>query len=433
MPGLGSILGGHGAVEQIFIWGIVNQLVGAALTPYSRELENLANSKTQAFPLSPAELAQLVLRNYLDETTAIEAAKRSGESPDDFRLRVKATGQPLAPQQLAEALRRGIIPEDSADPATPSFRGGIRQGDIQDKWAPVIKALSMAIPSPVDALQALLEGQVSDETARELFVKFGGDPTYFQMLFDTRGAAPTPNEAAVMANRGIIPWEGHGAGVVSFEQAFLEGPWRNKWEPSWRSMAEYHPPPRTVTAMVRDGSLTDELALKLLKQQGLSDELAAAYLASAKHEKVAAHRDLSVSIIETLYEQKAITRADAETMIGDLGYDAREVGFILAVNDLKRVQATINRALGTIHTQYVNHKVTRNVASTDIDQLGLAADARDELLSIWDIERSARVALLTPTQVKKAAGKGLIELAAAIDRLLVWGYSADDAAIFMQL
>ena len=75
-----------------------------------------------------------------------------------------------------------------------------------------------------------------------------------------------------MARRGIIPWDGEGAGVVSFRQAFLEGPWRNKWEPYFRSLADYIPPPRTVTAMVREGAMTDADALKWYRAAGLTQE-----------------------------------------------------------------------------------------------------------------------------------------------------------------
>jgi hypothetical protein len=55
-----------------------------------------------------------------------------------------------------------------------------------------------------------------------------------------------------MANRGIIPWSGSGPRSTSFEQAFLEGPWRNKWLGPFRKAAEYFPPPRTITAMYNE-------------------------------------------------------------------------------------------------------------------------------------------------------------------------------------
>lgn len=435
MAGIEALFTGGGAVEQIAVYGVLQQLLSGLLAPYSRELENLTNGLTQAVPLSPADLATLVIRNYRSLGNAIDGAKQNGISPDDFTDLVHATGNPPAPEALAEALRRGYITLDDSDPLGTSYQQGIRQGDLQDKWADVVRKLATQIPSAIDIIEALIKGQISPDDGRAQYETVGGAPEYFDLLLHTAGQGPTPNEAATMANRGIIPWEGNGPDETTFEQAFHESAYRNKWLDAWRKMAEYFPPPRTIVAMLREGSLTDEQGLALLKQQGLSDVLAGAYLASAKHQRVAAHHQLSLSIVEQLYVDKAISRSDAESFIGDLGYDAQETAFILSVNDLKRLQANINRALNTIHTSYINHKIDRATASNDIDALGIASDARDEYLSVWDIESTARVALLTPTQIRKAAKMDppLIDAQAAIDRLTVWGYSPSDAAIFMQL
>lgn len=433
MAGLGDLLGSGGAVEQIAIWGILNQLIGAALTPYMRLLENEVNSETQAFPLSPETLANLVLRGWLSYEQAVPEAKANGVSPDDFRRLVDVAGNPPGPGDLAEALRRGFIPEDSGDPAVPSFLGGIRQGNLRNEWADVIKRLAVQPPTPADILQALVEGQTDRATAEDLYRRLGGDPEYFDLLYNTRGGAPTPVQAADMANRGIIPWEGTGPEATSFEQAFREGTWRNKWLPAFRAAGAYLPPPRTVTAMVRAGSLTDQQAVKLFQQSGLSPELADAYLADAKHQRTAAHKQLTLGIIEELYAEEAITVPQTRAMIAALGYDDSEISFILSANDLKRAQQAIQRAISTIHGRYTNHKLDRAAASADLDQLGIAADMRDQLLGVWDTEREARVALLTPTQIRKAGQMGLLSADEALQRLVVWGYSRADAEIFVQL
>lgn len=433
MPGLADLLGKGSVVEQIVTWQIIGGLIAPALHPYQRLIESEVNSVTQADPLSPPELARLVVRGYLTLEQAIGEAKKNGMSPGDFGHIVDATGNPIGPGEAAEALRRGIIPEDSGDPHEVSFLAAIRQGDTQNKWAPVIKALATQIPSAAVIIEGIVTGQLTQEDGRQKFVQVGGDPTWFDTMFHIAGGSPSPVELGVAANRGIISWDGAGPDSTSFHQGFLESRQRNKWEPVFREIANYHPPARTITALVREGSLTDELAIKLWKQAGLSDELAGVYLASAKHQKLAAHHALSLSLIEQLYTDKLITSADAHKMMGDLGYSTDEVDFILAVNDLKRVQRSIDRAANTIHTQYVNHKIDRQTAANDLLALGLASDAKDELLSIWDTERGAKVALLTPTQVKKALRNGIVDEPTATARLVAWGYDAADIVIFFQI
>lgn len=430
-----SLLAANPELAQIFLYNIVGTLVGGLLAPFNQEMQNQTFGTWQNVPLSPGELARLVIRGHYGLEHATAEAKQSGMSPDDFHKLISGTGNPPSPGELAEALRRKLIPEDAAGDDAISFRGGIREGDLQNKWADIVKALSMAIPSPSDALQAVLEGQIPEDEGRALFEQFGGDPEFYQMLFNTRGQSPTPNELLTLANRRIIPWDGVGPDAVSYKQGFLEGPWRNKWEESFRALGEYLPPPRTVTAMVHEGVLTDALALELWQKQGLSEKLSAAYLASAKHAKNANHRHLSLSIIEQLYQEQAISRADATEMIGDLGYDAQDVQFILSVTDLKRLQASINRGITTVHTNYVNHHIDRARALGALDNLGIASAQRDDLLSTWTIERNARVAVLTPTQIKKAAMKDppLITPADALQRLVNFGYSQADAAIFLSL
>ena len=433
LGGLGGLFSSNNPIGQIFLYQVIGGLVAPMLAPYVQELANISNHHDPQVPLTPDQLAMLVIRGYIDIPKATDIAMKSGMDADTFYLLQNGTGNAPAPAELAEALRRGFIPEDSPDPDQLSFLGGIRQGDLKDKWAPLVKKLSTAIPSPSDFLDALLEGQTDEATARALYLKAGGDPDYFTLMFNTRGSAPTPLEAANMAFRGVIPWDGTGPDVVSFQQAFLEGPWRNKWLEPYRAVAQYIPPPRTVTAMLREGSFTQEQALALFEKAGLTPELAAAYVTSATSQKTQPHRELALGVVQTLYEDMAITADAAKPLIESLGYDSTEADFLLEVSDLKRAQASINRALTTTHTLYVGHKITRTTASGEIDSLGVASQMRDELLTIWDGERSEKVALLTPTQVRSALKKGLLDEAGATDRLTAYGYGADDAAIFLQL
>ena len=421
-------------LEILFALQNRGQLPAEALQGYIQALGYPSSlfdalSSLQRALLSPADAALAELRGALTHEQAVAVASSNGLREDDYNVLLANTGEPPPLDQMLSLWRRKLVTDDELDRA-------IRQSRYRDEWIPTIHKFGIIPPSPLDMLEALLEGQLDHDQALAFYEKLGGDPDYFQILFDTRGQAPTPLEAANMAFRGVIPWSGHGPDVVSFEQAFLEGPWRNKWLDPYKTVAQYLPPPRTITAMLREGSLDDTEGLKLLQAQGLSADLAAAYVTSAHHTKTQAQRDLAVSEIQTLYEDQAISREAAGGMLVGLRFSQDDADFILTISDFRRVRKFLETAISKIHSLYVAHRIDFNNASSQLDNLGVASDQRDQLLNLWDIERTSNVTLLTAAQVKSAYKKQIEGTSKewAIDRLVnQHGYSTDDANIFLQI
>lgn len=425
MPSIGGLAGGIGSTAgQIFLYSIIQQAVAGLLAPEAQALANIVWGANPTAPLSPAELALAVIRGERTEEDAAPEAAQSGTSADRFHTLVRITGQAPAPQELAIALRRKII--DAA-----RFTKGIEQGNLRDEWEDVIRALSIQQPSPEAMLQAELEGQLPHAEALARYVQLGGDPDYYGILFDTQGQAPSPVEALTLANRGIIGWSGTGPEATTYEQAFLEGPWRNKWLEPFRALGEYLPPPRTVTAMMREGSLTAAEGADLLHKQGLSDALVGAYVSSATSQATQATKDLSQTTIVTLYADQLVDAPTATAMLRELGYSDQSAGFILAVADLQVAQRYINAAVGRVHTLYIAHKLSRDIAGADLAQLGVPASQVTGLLSIWDYERSANVKLLTPAEIAGAYKATIIDQGTAQAYLEGLGYQPHDAWVYL--
>lgn len=423
---LGGILGEGSVARQMLVWNVLGSVVGAATQPFTRALQDDLWAKTPIVPLSPAELADMVVRGVAGNDWAVSQAARSGIGPENFALMVHNSGEPPALMEMLSLFRRGKVDATMLDHA-------IRQSRVRDEWIPIVHEMGLDEPTSTDILQAYLQGQVGHDEAMALYRKLGGDPEYFQLMYDTRGSAPTPNEAALMARRGIIPWEGTGPGAVSYAQAFLEGPWRNKWSAAFRSVSNYAPPPRTVSALYAEHAIDQETALKLFGQAGLSPELAGAYLVGASKTKVATHRNLAVSTIEALYVEKAIDQQSALDMLALLGYDPAEAEFMLLVNDMKRFEKYFQAAIGAAHTQYVGHHIDAATASNVLDNIGVAPTEKDHLMALWLLERGARVKVLTPSEIRKAANNQVITADEALSRLVDDGYSTADATIYLQL
>lgn len=426
MAGRGLLGIGNNTLTQIAIYQLVGQLLGAVLSPYAQAITNQVMSATPLVPLSPAELALAVERGEISEADAAHQARMSGIDGERFHLLTRLAGQAPAPGDLAEALRRGIINR-------ATFDRGIVQGAMRAEWSDLVRDLSMRNPPPEAMLAAYLEGQLPEGEARDRFAKLGGNPDYFDILFDTQGQAPTPVQALELANRGIIPWKGTGAGKVSYEQAFLEGPWRNKWMPAFRALGEYLPPPRTVTAMYREGSIDHDRAAELLSKQGLADDLVEAYLESGSAQKTEKSRDLAQSTVLELYRDRLIPRDDAHSMLEGMGYSGQEADFILSIEDTRLAQRYLNLAVGRIHTLYVGHKLDRQATSNVLAQLGIVGEAAGDLVAIWDWERSANVRTLTPADIRAAFHWKIIDQADAQRQLVELGLSPYDAWLYLSI
>lgn len=452
MPGIEDLLGTgatNDSARQLFIWGVLYGLTAAVFQPVTTEVtERVWEATTHTDlkrSLTPDELATMVVRGWADPNYASGQAKRNGAEPTDFQMMVNNRTNPVPPEEAAVAKRRGIIP-DTADPDQPSFQNAIKQGNLGNWWGPVVEELAKTIPSPADVLQAYLEGQITDEaTARALYVAVGGldqdthnNVDWFTLMFNTRGSAPTPSEAATMANRGIIPWGTpdrppviSGPGTTSFYQAFLEGPWRNKWVSAWEQLAEYLPPPRTVVTMLRGGSLTVEQATTLLEKEGLTPDLAAAYVADATKQKTSTHKTISEALTLEMYTDKLITEAEAITALEELGYDATESALLIKTAQARKTLTDLNKNIAKIGNYFMAHKIEANTASAQLGQLGVPPDRITELLTEWNIDRTANVKILSPAQIETAVHYEVITIDEGLGELERLGYTPYDAWILL--
>lgn len=423
--------GGMG--EQLLLWSILGQLIGGLLDPAISELTQDLRSASMVESLPPADLATAVNRGFRTMASAAGEAGRSGLNEGKFKTLVELAGEAPGPETLVEALRRGIIAENTATGDLPSFVDGIRQGNLRDIWAPMMQQLAIIIPSQAEALDALLKGQVSHDEAHRRYIEAGGDPTWFQTAFDANGQAPTPVQALELLNRGIIPASGTGPQSVSYEQAFLEGPWRNKWLPAFEALRWYLPPPRTVTAMLKEGALTTAEAATYLTQQGLKPDLVQKYLSAASHTASPAGKSLTQAQIVALYEDKLTTETEALASLRALKYSAADAKLILALADLKHASQALAGAVAQTKALYLGHKITKIEATANLQALKVDTTEITALLAIWDREISQAVRTLSMSEISGAFYYQIITYTEATGYLETLGYSAHDAWVILSL
>lgn len=375
---------------------------------------------------TPEQAATWTAKGIVSEHDGAEAAAGSGVSGDNFAHALEEAYGRLPLGDVITLWRRGVIDRGTRD--AMARRLGLAPDDVAH-----LDEVSVIPPSPPEALNALLEGQIDEATARRRWAEGGGDPSWFTDAFNTNGQPPTPVELLEMANRGVIPWDGAGPKVVSYHQGFLEGPWRNKWEKPFRALAEYLPPPRTVTALYHSGAITKAEAVDLLKKQGLSDALAHAYTVEAAASKTAKARELTVTQIETSYEEKAITHAQAEGALKKLGYDSSDAALLLAAADMKRASGERSRAITVARHAYLTGITDKQGATNALAAIGVDMAQAQYLADTWEIEKPLSRKRLTEAQVVKAHKHGVFDDAQAAEYLLSLGYSEEDAATLLTI
>ena len=528
MSALGDLLGKGSVAEQLVVWGVLNQALGAALAPYLSQLSQDVNERTPVEPLTPGDLADAVVRNYmtLAEATA-EAAKsgvdaerfavmvplhadapgpqelaaallrgiipesgagadaasfaqgiregrladkwapmikalsaavlsapdaasavvrnfmttgegeavaaQSGVSADTFATLVHLSGDAPGPQQLAEALRRGSIPDAGVGADATSFQQGIAEGRLADKWAPVIKELALEWPTPIAALNAQLKGAFTGNEGRALYERLGGDPQFYDWLLFSEGSAPTPVEAAEMARRGIIPKDGTGPDATTYEQAFLEGPWRNKWSPAFWELSQFIPTAREVITLLKDGAVDKATAAQWMRRAGADDATTAAFIAEADTEALSNYKGLTQSSVLNMYYQRLITADDATAILESLHVSAQAVPLMLTYADLQRAIAQQNNAISRVGTLFAARKITAQTARQSLITLQVPPAALDDILATWQLENSISVKLLTPAQIVDAWEVNVMTEAEALTELGNIGYTPYDAWVLLSL
>ena len=434
MPGpLGGLFATGGIAEQLLLWGVLNQCLNQLLQPILLQVMDEVWPKITSQRLSPAECADMVIRGIMSVADGAAEAAASGVDASRFDKLYKAAGEPVGLMQALEAWRRGIMPEGPTSPDTPSLHTAVLQSRLRPEWFDVVKQLGRIPVPPGDAVDAVVKTQITPQQGQQLAFASGVYPDDFDILTKARGNPPGAAELIEMVRRGIIPTTGTGPDALSLEQGIHESAVKNKWVPVYEALLVYLPPPRTITALLRAGSISEAQALDLFQKSGLSQELAAAYVADASHQKLSTDKLLAKDTVLQLYDANVIDQATATQLLTDLKYNAQEITFLLELHDAQQVLKAVNSAVSKIGSLYIARKITSAVASSALDSLKISASQRDTLLFTWGLERDASVRVLSEATIASAWKYAIMDDVTAIAELQGLGYTAFDAWVYLSV
>ena len=376
--------------------------------------------------LDPADAALAVLRGNMSQADGYAAAARQGVGETDFDVLIGNTGEPPAIEEMLMLWRRNEV-------STPELERAITQSRIRNEWIPYILKLAIEPPSQADVLNARVQGQISDAEAQKRFAEAGGDPTWYAAAYDSTANSPSPQQLAEMANRGIIPWSGTGPAQATWQQGFLEGRWKDKWESAYKQLAVYHPPPREIATLVKEGGLNQDQAEALWAQAGLPPELVTLYWNAAHYNRTSTVHELAQGEIVKLYNDKAVTRDEATKMLESVNWTATDANWLLDIADLAAERSLLEKGIAKIGSLYQAWKIDRNAASAALATLEVGSAQVEQTIKIWDLERSSNVKVLTAAEITDAWFYQLITPQQAQAMLEQRGYSPYDAWLLLNI
>ena len=433
MASFSDVFGEGSAAYQLFVWGVLSQVIQALAAPGFTELEVTVNSAAPVNPLSPADAATAANRAFMSVADATAEAARQGINADRFAVLQHLAGNAPAPEELAEALRRGIIGADGTGPAAVSFDQGIREGNLLDKWGPVIQALAKTIPSPADVVDAAVRGQLDMAAAKSLYETVGADPDYFQLQVDINGRPPSPLELLQLAMRGVIPWQGTGPDVLSFQQGIYEGDTKDKWEPAYQALKDYFPTVSESAELYRWGIIDGETATAQMVERGLTAEQASWWVTWANANAVNDYRGLTEQAVLAMVSVGYMSDAQAETALKALHRGPDAIEQLLSYAHIQRAIQSVNQAVTRVGALYTARKITQQTAQDALVRLGIESAAVADIIADWGAIAAINVKTLTQGEIVDAFKYGVLDQASAMQELVNVGYTEYDAWVLLSV
>lgn len=375
-------------------------------------------AQTVHIPLSPADAALAVLRGNMPLEQARTVARQWGLLDSDFDVMISNTGEPPGPDQLLEANRRGFIDRSRLEK-------GILESRIRNEWLDVMEKLAFTPMTTADAVNAVIQNHLTQAQGETIANQNGLEPGNFATLVETAGAPLSRTEMEELYNRGEVT-------EAQVNQALNESRLKPKYNKLAFALHTRLLQPSELADMVLYGSITHADAASEVMKLGYDAKSAEGLVSAAVNRKLEADRTTVVSAIEILYEDNAISQADASTQIGKLGFSPAEVSFKLQAAELRRHTKLVNAGLSAVRSKFVAHHIDKNGALSAIDAMGVPHQQRDQLVQLWQIERDANVAELTTAQILKAIKVGTITSDDGLARLINKGYTPADAAILIE-
>jgi hypothetical protein len=135
-----------------------------------------------------------------------------------------------------------------------------------------------------------------------------------------------------------------------------------------------------------------------------------------------AERDLSRTDVLNGLKIGYFRQEEAQALIIALGYSADEADYYISKTLYDLWQSEIKEQVKYLQQQYVRSLISENDVYSELGRLNLPAEQINRYLRTWDIERQAKVRLLTSTKLEQLRRADVIDNDQYTDEMSALGY-----------
>ena len=365
-------------------------------------------------PMPTADAADAALRGHLTEAQARTIAEENGLIADQWPAYFANQGNPPAPEQLLELLRRGYIGLERA-------QLGLREGRTRDEWIASVIDLQYEPLSTADAIDAWLRGHLSKEQAEQLARENGLLPRDIPAALANAGSPLALEQLLEAERRGFIT-------ESRLEQGLKEGRLRDDWIPTAKQLR--NSPMSTADAVdaAIQNWLTEDQARKIAEENGLEPGQFGILLKTAgsplsrteltelvqrgKISRARMEQGLRESRIKdswipdamqlvdrlpqefqvaALIKAGVIDHARAIALMMDLGYSRQTAAELVLQAETEATGEHRRLAQGQVSQLYASHIIDRATAAGMMEALHYTAASAQLVLDLADHTRRMRI------------------------------------------
>jgi hypothetical protein len=399
----------------IAVGAIVGPGIGAAIAPFIQVLANDVWAANATIPLSPALVAESVIKGVLPLADAENEAASSGINAGRFKTMVNTAGQAIGIHEAISLWRRELIDE-------AELTRVVHYSNVRSDFLPDILKLRTDPPSKSEAITGRLKSHLDDATARRLFAQAGGRPEDYDWELASSGRPISPLEMLHLWNR-------NKAAESDVDDAVAQSDINPHYLPFVKELRWYVPPVRSVMAMLRSTAIDDAKATELFQENGVRDADIPGYLAEAHHSRTQSVKELSQAQVLRLYGAKFMAAGEATTRLTELGYQQADITLLLGFADEAQHERYANAVVTRIHAKFTTYKLDETEARAALIADQIPAAAIDDYMKLWQIERDASIHVLSSAAIVGAARRQVITPLQTRARLLDIGVQPADIAI----
>lgn len=401
---------------------VVVMLIPAMLSGVTETIHQISFYLTRPFMLGYATWRAAVLRNPALQETMRNDLRNQGWREDQIAAADLAAEQRLGISDILAAYHRKELTEAEASQRLTAQ--GVAGSDLA-----LVFSLANRIPGPADLVQFAKREVWRDDVA----AKYGYDADYtpqFGEWLEKQGFDPMWARA-YHRSRWTLPGIATGLNLLH-RQAIDDDEFKDllmiqdipKW---WREKiidAAYSPYTRVdVRRMYQSHTIGELEVYDTYRDLGYDHDHATRLTEWTVSEYSDDQTSLTRSAIERAYTRDLVDRAEAVTMLGEVGIRGEAAGLYLDIVDYDKALKRQGKQIDGVEKLFASGQVSESEARSRLVALGVVADRIDDLLAEWQIDKTVKVRMPTRANLESFVKDGVVDPGTYADQMALLGYS----------